>query len=859
LTIDHSTWNRTRRTFLSQFTAHCPLPTVLCLLFFILAPLSAFAAAPSLEVNVSRDQIYLGESVLIEVKVGGADNPPPPDISALQNGKPELLGSQSSSHYSITIINGQMRREGFSGRTFTYKLTPVTEGRVVTGPITATVAGETLSATGPTVTVTGVTRQESVSIAVTASRDTVLVDEPFDIRLAVRIRRLPGRFSDTDPIFPNDPPRIESEFLNAKEIDGLKGPDYQHLLNDRLTPRNQPGFTINNYTVQADPFDFSAMMNPQGIPARFKLERRAVEEAGKAYWEYGVTVPYSPLAEGSYTFGPVLFKGNVPARVDGNGNASGVSIFAVGPAAIVRVVPPPEADRPDSYIGAIGSNLVVEGTLDAQTCNVGDPLTLTLSLEGSVQMRNITPPKLSLQTSLLEHFEVYDDTVQTLKHDPVRQYAYTLRPRHPGSFELPPVEVSYYDVTTRRYHTTRTRPIPLKVRQAAEITAAQVIGGSTNQAIRLHRDEESAMRPAGMRWETGGSIATPLLGPPFRLAVLAAIGPLLFCLSLFCVLLHRHWPAIRETRRRRTAFSRARAALKSTPPQDLCSVLRGYLSDRFTLKTNSMTPSEARSLLVSRGIPAPLAQHFSDLMQHHFNASFETSTAAGPVNTTELASSLATIEQALETVRKKSGARRLLILLTLLLAPLRGSASTPAERAFIWDEAMSDMSSAHTPKDFLDAAAVFQKLADRGIRNSTLFYNQGTALLLAGKPAEAIGVLLRAERYGGCTPDIRRNLAIAEAGKEGLKAPVDSWLRLVLFWHYGFACATRALLAAGAFSGLWLAWALGMLGARRTGKTVSLLCLILLAAFGSSVLATLQQESRVQRPTSFITSDNTSP
>jgi len=824
--------------------------------FLLLTTFYALADTPTLEVNVSRNQIYLGESLLMQIKVGGTDNPEAPDVSAIRNGAPQLLGSQSSSHYSVIIVNGVMRKEGFTGRTFTYKITPVQAGDVAMGPITATVAGKTLTATGPTVTVTGISRQETVSVSVTASRDTVLVDEPFDIRVAVRIRRLPGQFSEADPIFPNDPPHLEAEFLNAKEIEGLKGPDYQHLLNDRLTQRNQTGFTINNYTVQADLFDFSSMMNPQGVPARFKLERQPVKDQGKEYWEYSLTLPFSPLSEGSYTFGPVLFKGNVPVTVKNTGDATGTSVFAVGPAAIVRVIPPPEQNRPDSYIGAIGSNLVAEAVLDAQTCNVGDPLKLTLTVSGAIQMRNLTPPKLSLQEPLVEHFEVYDDTIQTTRQESRCQYTYTLRPRQAGSFELPPIEVSFYDVKDREYRTVKTVPIPLKVRAVAEITAAQVIGGSTNETIKLHRDDESAMRPAGMRWTSTGTEPVPLLGGFARLIGLAAIGPCLFCLALIRGLFLRHSPLFRIAQRRRQAFPRAKSALKTKHSSDPCGILRRYLSDRFAVRTDSMTPSEAQALLSSRGIPAPLAQSFADQMQRHFNATFETSPAPTPVNTTELVTTLAGIERHLESFRSKSATPGSLILFILLLAAIRTSASTPAERAFIWDEAVTEMSSAKTPKDFLAASRTFQKLVDLGVRNPDLLYNQGTALVLSDKPADAIEVLLRAERYGGSTPDIRRNLAIAQAGKDGLKTPVESWLRLVLFWHYGLPCATRASLAAGAFSGLWLAWTLLSLGATRTGKSLRIISFILLIAFGSSTLATLQQESRIQRPAAFLSPGN---
>ena len=827
----------------------------LLFLLFLLAPFVAFAEPPTLEINVNRDRIYLGESFLLEVKIGGADNPDAPDLSAIRNCAIELLGSQSASQYSITIVNGRMSRTGFTGRRFTYKVTPTTEGTVTTGPITASVSGTPLTSTGPTVTVTGITRQDIVSLAVIASRDTVLVDEPFEIRLSIKIRRLPGQFAEADPLFPADPPHLEANYLNAREIDGLKGPDYQRLLNERLVQRNQPGFTVNNYTVQADMFDFSAMMGQQGTPARFKLDRRAIEENGKFFWEYSITAPFSPLSEGSYTFGPVIFKGNVPLSVNPAGNATGQSIFAVGNAAIVRVIPPPEETRPNSYSGAIGSNLVAAAMLDAQTCNVGDPLKLTLTLSGAIQMRNLTPPKLSLQTNLLDHFDFYDESVQTVKQDNQRRYSYTLRPRHSGSFELPPVEVSFYDVTARQYRTVRTEPIPLKVRQTAEVTAAQVVGGSTNQTIILHRQEEAAMRPAGMRMDPAIAEATPLLGSPLRLLAIALAGPVIFGLSLLWVLFRRHRPAFREARRRRAAFARAKSALKSGTGSDPCLILRGYLADRFNTRTESMTPADAKSLLIERGLPPSLAEQFATLMQHHFNAAFETTPSNSPGSTMELESLLAEIERHLNAPVTKPLTPEILSLFFILLAVLPVTASTSAERTFIRDEAAAELGSAQSPKDFLMAAETCQKLVDLGIRNAPLFYNQGTALLMADKPTDAITVLLRAERYGGSAPDIRRNLAIAQAKKDDLKTPVVSWLRLILFWHYGLDCETRAVLAAAAFSGLWPAWTLFILGARRTAKAMSTLCLILLVAWGSSVLTTLQQENRAQRPLSIGTLD----
>lgn len=825
-------------------------------LLLCLVPCLVWAATPSLSVKAGRERIYLGESFLLEVKVDGVDHPEAPDLSAIKGCTVELLGSQSSSHYTVVIVNGQMRREGFSGRIFTYKLTPLTEGTLRAGPVTARVNGSGVTADGPAVTVTGVTKQELVSASVTASRSTVLVDEPFDIQVTVRIRCLPEPYQDTEPLFPGDPPHLEAEFLNGQEIDGLKGPDFQRLLGGRLIRQQAPGFTLNEYASQADPFDLGQMFNVQGRPACFKLDGRKVVQEGRDYWEYTLAVPYAPVTEGSYTFGPLLFKGSVPLEVKADGTANARPVFTVGPAATVRVIPPPEEQRPDSYIGAIGSNLTVEAALDAQTCNVGDPLKLTLSLSGAVQMRNITPPKLSLQPALVERFEIYDDSVKTVKQNGQRQYEYTLRPRQAGSFELPPVEVSFYDVTRRQYATVRSLPIPLKVRQAAEITASQIIGGSTNPAPQLKHGMQLAMYPAGIRMGMAGAEPVSLVGDPRELVLYAGVGPAFFLVCLAVAWIRRKGPAFRRTRRQQQALVKARQALAGVADKGgggdshdhraICAIMRQYLADRFDLQAEAMTPVEAESLLVMQGLPDDLAKRFSGTMQRHFDAVFgsgSTAVAAGDVLAV-----LAAVECHHPERPRSRLARTALLVLLAALGAGGAKASSPAERSFIWMESLTGLSSAQTPKEFLAVAGTCQKLVDLGVRNADLFYNQGTALLLADKPADAVAVLRRAERYGGGAADVTRNLAIAEGRKQGVKVPVVPWSRWVLSWHYGWPCLIRALVAALAFSSMWIAAALGVLGLRRLGRVLLVLAAVVFILAGSSVLATIQQESLVSRP-----------
>ncbi len=128
-------------------------------------------------------------------------------------------------------------------------------------------------------------------------------------------------------------------------------------------------------------------------------------------------------------------------------------------------------------------------------------------------------------------------------------------------------------------------------------------------------------------------------------------------------------------------------------------------------------------------------------------------------------------------------------------------------RQFLWEQANAAMAAAARPEEFLAAARTYDRLVRDGALNGPLFFNLGTALLLAGDGAHAEAALLRAERYSGTTPDILANLRLARALRRGQPDAPLPWTRMAFFWHYGVAGRTRVYLAAAAW---WLLW-LGLL------------------------------------------------
>mgnify|MGYP001608864109 CR=1 FL=1 len=195
----------------------------------------------------------------------------------------------------------------------------------------------------------------------------------------------------------------------------------------------------------------------------------------------------------------------------------------------------------------------------------------------------------------------------------------------------------------------------------------------------------------------------------------------------------------------------------------------------------------------------------------------------------------------------------------VMLCILPAEASTEMERRFIWDEATTQISTARTPDDFLNAARTYQKLADAGVRNGPLFYNLGTALLKAGQYGDATEALLRSERYMGTNPEIRRNLLLASArGQKGRDVYLP-WYRIPLFWHFELGGPVRAAVATMAFTHFWIALALRFLGSRRIARPLLGVALLGIVLFGSSTATTLYQETRAHRPVFANSETETAP
>lgn len=311
----------------------------------------------------------------------------------------------------------------------------------------------------------------------------------------------------------------------------------------------------------------------------------------------------------------------------------------------VEVNPLPEEGRPASFSGAVGQ-FDIQGAVDRYEARVGEALTLTLKIEGRGNVTSIEQPKFQLPTGV----DVYDSKGKTKSGRGgvgERVFEILLIPRSSGKFQIPSIELSYYDPQARKYVAKSTQPIDIQVAEGAP--------GSAPPPAPVQAGTPQLQQPESK----GGSPALRPILPPAGESSLGASGssssqtlPWILWLSLASLLGWMGLDLLRERSRREGAVRQAElmASLKSweklkadaassangAPFQEIGELyerLTGAVYDAIdrahALGSRSHSRDDLRRMLVEeRGLPEPVWKKISDLLEFAEAVRFASSVGA---------------------------------------------------------------------------------------------------------------------------------------------------------------------------------------------------------------------------------------
>lgn len=139
------------------------------------------------------------------------------------------------------------------------------------------------------------------------------------------------------------------------------------------------------------------------------------------------------------------------------------------------------AGKPANFSGGVGE-FTISSSISTQELKTNDAVTLKLVISGTGNMKLINTPEVGFP----QDFEIYDPKVDN-KFNLTRSglsgnkvIEYLAIPRHAGTYTIPPVEFSYFDLKTQTYKTLKTDAYTLNVAKG-EGNSDQVVANFTNK------------------------------------------------------------------------------------------------------------------------------------------------------------------------------------------------------------------------------------------------------------------------------------------------------------------------------------------------------------------------------------------
>ena len=179
-----------------------------------------------------------------------------------------------------------------------------------------------------------------------------------------------------------------------------------------------------------------------------------------------------PQQTGKIEIPSVTFEGTVSQRIASadpfdaffnGGNVINIQKNLVTPKLVIDVKELP-AGKPSNFSGGVGE-FTISSSINTQELKTNDAVTIKLVISGTGNMKLINTPEVAFP----QDFEIYDPKVDN-KFNLTRNglsgnkvIEYLAIPRHAGTYTIPPIEFSYFDLKSQSYKTLKTDVYTLNV------------------------------------------------------------------------------------------------------------------------------------------------------------------------------------------------------------------------------------------------------------------------------------------------------------------------------------------------------------------------------------------------------------
>ena len=428
------------------------------------------------------------------------------------------------------------------------------------------------------------------------------------------------------------------------------------------------------------------------------------------------------------------------------------------------------AGSPASFGGGVGT-FSLNASISKDSLKTHDAASLIVTVSGKGNVSLLEAPKINFPPD----FEVYDVKVSESidksggRTSGSKTFEYPFIPRSHGTFELDPVEYSYYDIGSGKYVTLRSEPMTIKVARGNDSEASQ--GGQVITST-IRKDVKSL--GSDIRFISTKNPSLARQGSFFVFSGLfwALLVLVLIAAAAAYLLLkkgaERRADVVGSRNRGATKMAQKRLSLASGYLQnnlhtafyeELHKALLGFVSDKLNMDVADLTKENISSSLVTSGVAEGLASEFTGLLDACEYARYAPDSGhdAMSAHYDTAVNVISLIDSSMKKKSNVSAKAATGMLALLLLIPTAASAASD-EMESLWETG----NAAYAEGNWDAAREAWSAIDASGLESPELYYNLGNVCFKTSDYAHAILYYERALKLDPSYSDARFNLEFAE-------------------------------------------------------------------------------------------------
>ena len=663
-----------------------------------------------------------------------------------------LIGPNRSMQSSYQMINGHTSSS--SSITYTYIVAATKNGTYTISPAHVKVGDKQIASNALTIKVSGSAQGNSGSSRHRQSDDdgTELRDAGSRISgsdLFIKVSANKKRVHEQEPIL------LTYKVYTLVSLTQLRGdmPDLKSFYSQEVDLPQQKSFSVE--TVNGRPYRTCT-------------------------WSQYVMFPQMTgrLQIPSITFEGIVVQQNRnidPFEAFFNGGSGYVEVKKkiVAPGIEIQVDPLPA--RPANFSGGVGQ-FNVSASLNKTQTRSNDPVSMRIVVSGTGNLKLIKQPLVSLPKDFDQYDPKITDQTKLTSNglEGSKIFDILIVPRHQGKYEIPPVEFTYFDVSSNSYKTVKSEGFTLDV---AKGSGAGKVNDFTGQEDlqELTKDiryiKTGDARQQGLDHFFFGSTAYWV-----SLVVLALIFLSLFVIFRQRAIDHADVTKMRGKKANKVATRRLKKAARlmaaNKPAEFYDEVMRalwGYVGDKLNIPVAQLSHDNISQRLADRSVDEVTIGQFIGALDECEFERYAPGDPKGNMNKV-YEKAMTAIEKIEETMKKRRAPKASALIALLLLLPLGASAQTKSEA-----------DSAYAAGHYQKAAAIYEQLLNQGA-SADLYYNLGNAYYRSENITRAVLNYERALLLSPGDRDIRFNLQLARS-KTIDKIVPESEMFFVTWYH----------------------------------------------------------------------------